>query len=267
MLYSERGKRNDFWGSRDTPREETDMSRASLTGTENGDSATNTAFSCLSFEEFNDDDVGAEVELGYLKSVDEELGSCYCSKRSNELEEIIRGNGGKKRARTSSETLCHIMSERKRRQEISQKFIALSATIPGLKKIDKASILEEAINYMRQLQRRIAELEEESNNKKNIKSLIISKSNYGGNEVLHEVEARGLGKEVLIRIHCEKRKDIMHKLLTLLKDVHLSITSSSVLPFGNSTLNIIIIAQMSEGYKLTAKDLVNILKTGTSEVV
>lgn len=38
-----------------------------------------------------------------------------------------------KRARNGS--VDHIMAERKRRQELTQRFIALSATIPGLKKV------------------------------------------------------------------------------------------------------------------------------------
>lgn len=44
-------------------------------------------------------------------------------------------NQGTKKTRNSSETLDHIMAERKRRQELTEKFIALSATIPGLKKV------------------------------------------------------------------------------------------------------------------------------------
>ncbi|KAI9089535.1 hypothetical protein K1719_029140 [Acacia pycnantha] len=61
-----------------------------------------------------------------------------------------------KKSRSSSETLDHIiMSERKRRQELSEKFIALSATIPGLEKIDKSSVLSEAIDYLKKLKERV----------------------------------------------------------------------------------------------------------------
>jgi len=106
---------------------------------------------------------------------------------------------------------------------------------------------------MRQLQQRIAVLEKASNNNSE-KSLTIAKSHLcsasceanSTSEVLPEVEAiSGLENEVLIRIYCEKRKDIMLNLMTLLKDVHLSVTSSSALPFGNSTLSIIVVAQVS----------------------
>ncbi|RDX64179.1 Transcription factor bHLH18, partial [Mucuna pruriens] len=45
-----------------------------------------------------------------------------------------RANHGTKKTRSASESLDHIMSERNRRQELTRKFIALAATIPGLKK-------------------------------------------------------------------------------------------------------------------------------------
>jgi len=44
-------------------------------------------------------------------------------------------NQNGKKSRSGSQCLDHIMAERKRRLELSQKFIALSATIPGLKKV------------------------------------------------------------------------------------------------------------------------------------
>ncbi|KAJ1396742.1 Myc-type, basic helix-loop-helix, partial [Sesbania bispinosa] len=45
-----------------------------------------------------------------------------------------RGNQGGKKSRSDSQIMDHILAERKRRQELTEKFIALSATIPGLKK-------------------------------------------------------------------------------------------------------------------------------------
>ncbi|XP_057736297.1 transcription factor bHLH19-like [Arachis stenosperma] len=178
-----------------------------------------------------------------------------------------------KKARNSIEALDHIMSERKRRQQMAEKFIALAAAIPGLKKIDKASILQEAINYVKELQERIALLEKETNNKE---QLIVKKSqfycsslpcdknnnnnNIGNEMVLPEVEARLLEKELLIRIHCEKRNGIMLELLAFLENNNLSLACSSFLPFGNSTLNVIIIALMNEEFNLTLKDLVKTLR-------
>lgn len=115
---------------------------------------------------------------------------------------------------------------------------------------------------MKQLQERIAVLEQETSKRKSTTSIIsIRKShsqshpsretnsnvNYlGSNRVFPEIEAIGIEteKELLIRIHCEKQNGILLKLLALLENMHLSIASSSVLPFGENTLNITIIAQV-----------------------
>ena len=59
--------------------------------------------------------------------------SLSSSKRTLNFE--ARGSQGTKRGRSASEKQEHIMSERKRRQEMAERFIALAAIIPGLKKV------------------------------------------------------------------------------------------------------------------------------------
>lgn len=187
--------------------------------------------------------------------------------------------------RNSSEIQDHIMAERKRRQVLSERFIALSATIPGLKKTDKAYILQEAINYVKQLQERINELE--NHNKRKRDSVIFIKKSqactleekstsceensdsddhrYYSKKELPRVEARVIDKEILIGIHCEKQKDIVVRLMALLQNLHLSLASSSVLPFGTSTLKVTIIAQMDDECCMSVNDLVNSLRQNLME--
>lgn len=62
---------------------------------------------------------------------------------------------------------------------------------------------------------------------------------------LPEVKARVSENEVLIIIHCEKQKGLMNKILPQLENLHLSVISSSVLPFGKFTLDITIVAQVN----------------------
>lgn len=60
------------------------------------------------------------------------------NKRSQETkngERKTNERNGVKRPRSGSQTVDHIMAERKRRQELTERFIALSATIPGLSKV------------------------------------------------------------------------------------------------------------------------------------
>lgn len=61
---------------------------------------------------------------------------------------------------------------------------------------------------------------------------------------LPEMEMKVSEKDVLIRIHCEKQKGAMVKILNLLEKLQLTVLNSSVLQFGNSTLDITIIAQV-----------------------
>ncbi|XP_047338060.1 transcription factor EGL1-like [Impatiens glandulifera] len=53
----------------------------------------------------------------------------------------------------------HTLSERRRRERISERFSVLGSLIPSIKKVDKVSILDTTIEYVMGLERRVAELE------------------------------------------------------------------------------------------------------------
>ncbi|KAA8536325.1 hypothetical protein F0562_028803 [Nyssa sinensis] len=187
---------------------------------------------------------------------------------------------GAKRISTNtslSQTQDHIIAERKRREKLSQRFIALSAIVPGLKKMDKASVLGDAIKYMKQLQEQVKILEEQTR-KKSMESVVFVKkyelyangdnsssgensSNGPFDEPLPEIEARFSDKDVLIRIHCEKKKGVLEKTVAEIEKLHLSVVNSSVLTFGSSALDLTIIAQMDTEFSMTIKDLVKNLRS------
>ncbi|XP_004492886.1 transcription factor NAI1-like isoform X2 [Cicer arietinum] len=196
------------------------------------------------------------------------------NKRSHDgVEFEPKVNQATKRVKRESEIQDHLMAERKRRKELTESIIALSAIIPGLKKMDKCYVLNEAINYTKHLQQRIKELENQNIDKR-VKdpAIFIWKSQASSNksttstycerntELLLEVEARVLEKEVLIKIHCENQNDIVLKIHELLEKFNLTITTSSILPFGASILVINIFAQMDEENSMTMDDLVKNLR-------
>ncbi|XP_065871785.1 transcription factor bHLH18-like [Euphorbia lathyris] len=169
-----------------------------------------------------------------------------------------------------SQSQDHIIAERKRREKLSQRFIALSAIVPGLKKMDKASVLGDAIKYLKQLQERVKILEEETKKKTMECAVIVKKSQLVFSETdqisssdesfskdpLPEIEARICEKHVLIRIHCEKRKGVLEKTVAEIEKLHLSVINTSVLTFGCSALDVTIIAQMDNEFTMPLKDLV-----------
>ncbi|KAL5710625.1 hypothetical protein ACHQM5_021165 [Ranunculus cassubicifolius] len=163
----------------------------------------------------------------------------------------------KKRAYVSSSTTAqdHIIAERKRREKLSQRFIALSALIPGLKKMDKASVLGDSIKHIKELQERVKTLEDET--AKNtmesgiyvkqyqIKSEDDSSTDEVSHESLPEIQAKVSNKSVLIRIHCDNQKGVMAKVLAEVEKLNLSVANSSFMAFGTSTLDITVLTQVT----------------------
>ncbi|XP_057967323.1 transcription factor bHLH18-like [Malania oleifera] len=180
--------------------------------------------------------------------------------------------------RTPVHAQDHVIAERKRREKLSQRFVALSTVVPGLKKMDKASVLGDAIKYLKQLQERVKTLEEQTK-KKTVESVVFvrksqlcaadvddnssSDENFDGYSVdqpLPEIEAKVSDENVLIRIHCEKQKGMIAHVLAEIEKLQLSVVNSSVLPFGDYATDITVIAKMEEGCCMKVKDLASNLR-------
>ncbi|KAI3410682.1 BHLH domain-containing protein [Psidium guajava] len=193
---------------------------------------------------------------------------------------VLKACHGGKRVSTDnrlSQTQDHIMAERKRREKLSQRFIALSALVPGLKKMDKASVLGDAIKYLKQLQERVKILEEQTR-KRSMESVVFVKKsqvfddgmnsstdeNFSSgpcDELLPEVEARICDNDVLIKVHCEKSKGVLEKILGEVEKLHLTIVNSSFMTFGTSAVDVTILAQMDAEFCMPMRDLVKNLRT------
>ncbi|KAJ0512588.1 putative transcription factor bHLH family [Helianthus annuus] len=68
---------------------------------------------------------------------------------------------GRKPANGREEPLNHVEAERQRREKLNQRFYALRAVVPNISKMDKASLLGDAISYITDLQSKIRILETE----------------------------------------------------------------------------------------------------------
>ncbi|KNA10333.1 hypothetical protein SOVF_145330 [Spinacia oleracea] len=211
-------------------------------------------------------------------------------------EQALRGV--RKRKRQPGKVQDHILAERRRRELLSQLFISLSALVPGLKKIDKISVLVEAIKHMKQLQEKVKVLEEvaakrtvvvkkskvmvdDNNNSSddNVSSSTVaddspnassgSRGNGGGGgggggdnvSSFPEIDVMISGKALLLRVYCEKQKGIVAKLFAEIDKHDLKVTTSSVIPFENLALDITIVAQMERGFNhKNVKDFVRTLR-------
>ncbi|XP_042412311.1 transcription factor bHLH18-like [Zingiber officinale] len=183
----------------------------------------------------------------------------------------------------------HVIAERKRRERLNQQFIALSTIIPGLKKTDKASLLGDAISYIKQLEDKVKNLEEKASEKTVESTILLKKPPTAGdatssvnpppppphNDLDDEEDEAALifpkitaslnGNSILVRIQCEKRKGLFVKVLSEIEKHRLSVVNTSVMPFASSSLNITITAQIEEGFSMAIKDLVKDLDSALSQ--
>ncbi|KAK6125378.1 hypothetical protein DH2020_040882 [Rehmannia glutinosa] len=163
---------------------------------------------------------------------------------------------------------------RKRREQLSQRFVALSTIVPGLKKTDKTSVLGDAIKYLKYLQERVKILEEQAT-KKTMESVVLVKKSQASMEdddypeekspssdeqPLPEIEARICNTQILIRVHCENQKGLLANLIDKVEKLNLTIVNTNVASFGSLALDITIITEMEKEFNLTVNEVVKRLR-------
>ncbi|KAM3315908.1 hypothetical protein ACQJBY_034186 [Aegilops geniculata] len=177
----------------------------------------------------------------------------------------------------------HIMAERKRRERINQRFIELSALIPGLKKMDKGTILTDATRYVKELQEKVKSLEAAGGNHRSVETVVLVRKPCrpvapddgegstrfflaaGTPEIrnqLPEIEAKLSEDNVMVRIHCEMNgKGLVARVLTEVEELHLRIVHNDVMPFTASTVIITTMAKVEEGFTVNTEEIVGRLNS------
>ncbi|KAG1359388.1 Transcription factor MYC2 [Cocos nucifera] len=156
---------------------------------------------------------------------------------------------GRKPANGREEPLNHVEAERQRREKLNQRFYALRAVVPNVSKMDKASLLADAVSYINDLRSKLHSLEldkerlqcqvdtlkEERDSTlalprprldQDPKAIVNGSGRCPGVEV--EVEVKILGSEVMIRVQCNKRFHPAARLMVALKELDLEINYASV---------------------------------------
>ncbi|KAK6262716.1 hypothetical protein QUC31_008532 [Theobroma cacao] len=155
---------------------------------------------------------------------------------------------GRKPANGREEPLNHVEAERQRREKLNQRFYALRAVVPNVSKMDKASLLGDAISYINELRTKLqnadSEKEELQKELEAMKKELSSKdsrsappapdqdlkmSNHLGNKLVElEIDVKIIGWDAMIRIQCNKKNHPAARLMAALKELDLDVHHASV---------------------------------------
>lgn len=120
--------------------------------------------------------------------------------------------------------------------------------------MDKASILEGATSFIRQIREKTETMKDhlktKTNNEKGAVPAVKKARNYEHQysidmSILPEIEIRSLEEEVLITVYCKKKyTGIIDEILGVIQKLHLTIKSSNFMSFGSTAMHITVVAQV-----------------------
>lgn len=189
-----------------------------------------------------------------------------------EMEETFSGyyDSSSPDGAQSSAASKNIVSERNRRKKLNERLFALRAVVPNISKMDKASIIKDAIDYIQELhdqekriQAEISELElgRSKNNvfeidqetpsfisarskKKRMEHSYDSSGSRSRSSPIEILELRVsyVGeKTVLVSLKCNKRTDTMVKVCEVFESLKLKIVTANITAFSGRLLKTVFI--------------------------
>ncbi|KAJ0236816.1 Transcription factor MYC4 [Hirschfeldia incana] len=151
---------------------------------------------------------------------------------------------GRKPANGREEPLNHVEAERQRREKLNQRFYSLRAVVPNVSKMDKASLLGDAISYINELKAKLqkAESDKEELQKQidgmskevgdgNVKSSVKDQKcvdQDSGVEIEVEIDVKIIGWDAMIRIQCGKKNHPGAKFMEALRELELEVNHASL---------------------------------------
>lgn len=136
-----------------------------------------------------------------------------------------------------SPVLTHVEAERQRREKLNHRFYALRAAVPKVSRMDKASLLSDAVSYIEYLKSKIEDLETQVKRSKTPTESNTSPSSVyqvnqkplESNRVSNfEVQVKIVGDEAMVRVETENVNHPTLALMIALKEMDCRVEHANV---------------------------------------
>ncbi|KAL6982116.1 Transcription factor mtb1 [Sarracenia purpurea var. burkii] len=157
---------------------------------------------------------------------------------------------GRKPANGREEPLNHVEAERQRREKLNQRFYALRAVVPNISKMDKASLLGDAIAYITELQKKLRDMESERG------SLALEANPNSENQnPVPDIEIRRTRDEVIVRVSCSLDTHPVSRVIKAFQEAEITVVDSK-LATGNDMVFHTFVIKSQGSEQLTKERLV-----------
>ncbi|KAA8525713.1 hypothetical protein F0562_007568 [Nyssa sinensis] len=138
----------------------------------------------------------------------------------------------------------HVEAERQRREKLNHRFYALRSVVPNVSKMDKASLLADAVTYIKELKAKIEDLEIKVRVESQKRKMVAfdmhetqststtgdhtqrSSTSYGA--IGMDVDVKILGSDAMIRVQCPDVNYPSARLMDALRDLEFRVHHASV---------------------------------------
>nr|XP_008374121.2 transcription factor MYC3-like [Malus domestica] len=156
-----------------------------------------------------------------------------------------RGRSSNRETGRTESPINHVEAERQRREKLNHRFYALRSVVPNVSRMDKASLLSDAVVYINDLKARIGQLEAKIHAQPQKPGVDIGgqtssmvdhhqtrprlSSSYNNSAAgAVEIDVKIVGSEAMIRVQCPDCNYPNARLMNALKDLELQVYHASI---------------------------------------
>ncbi|XP_059312454.1 transcription factor MTB1 [Lycium ferocissimum] len=179
--------------------------------------------------------------------------------RAGPVDEKRPRKRGRKPANGREEPLNHVEAERQRREKLNQRFYALRAVVPNISKMDKASLLGDAIAYITEMQKKLRDMESERELRlgNTSRDVMASEDSPSTSEIQirgPDINIEAGNDEVIVRVSCPLETHPISRVIQTFKEAQINVVESK-LSAGNGTVYHTFVLKSNGSEQLTKEKL------------